>query len=228
MNTSMPVNAEFGTYYRKHVKSLHLAGLRPKTVQAYSRAIRRIGNHFDGKIDNLESDQLLDYFNELLLRRSWSTVKLDLYGLKFFYDRILHGPWQDVPLVKAPKTSRIPDVLSPEQIQCLINATTVASYKVFFTTYSLGLRLGEGIALCVGDIDARSMRISMDGKGRWMDNVVIERLWRSLKYECIFLHAFESGSEAGEGRFVEYPNQAQRRSLGAFRFRSRRTMRSPG
>ncbi len=43
------------------------------------------------------------------------------------------------------------------------------------------------------------IRISMDGKGRWMDNVMIERLWRSLKYECIYLHAFETGSEVRNG-----------------------------
>lgn len=38
-----------------------------------------------------------------------------------------------------------------------------------------------------------------DGRGRWMDNVFIERLWRSLKYECVFLSAFETGSEARSG-----------------------------
>ncbi len=43
------------------------------------------------------------------------------------------------------------------------------------------------------------IRISMDGKGRWMDNVMIERLWRSLKYECVYLNAFETGSEAAKG-----------------------------
>jgi putative transposase len=43
------------------------------------------------------------------------------------------------------------------------------------------------------------VKISMDGKGRWMDNVMIERLWRSLKYECVYLHAFETGSEAKKG-----------------------------
>ena len=43
------------------------------------------------------------------------------------------------------------------------------------------------------------VRISMDGKGRWMDNVMIERLWRSLKYECIYLHAFETGSQVRQG-----------------------------
>ena len=49
----------------------------------------------------------------------------------------------------------------------------------------------------------------MDGKGRWMDNVMIERLWRSLKYDCVYLHAFEMGSEArqGIGRWVAYYNE---------------------
>ena len=52
------------------------------------------------------------------------------------------------------------------------------------------------------------IRISMDGRGRWMDNVFIERLWRSLKYECVFLNAFETGSEArcGIGRWISYYN----------------------
>ena len=50
--------------------------------------------------------------------------------------------------------------------------------------------------------------ISMDGRGRWMDNVFIERLWRSLKYECIYLHAFETGSElrAGLTSWIGYYN----------------------
>lgn len=40
------------------------------------------------------------------------------------------------------------------------------------------------------------VKISMDGKGRWMDNIFIERLWRSLKYECVYLYHFEHGKEA--------------------------------
>ena len=38
------------------------------------------------------------------------------------------------------------------------------------------------------------INISMDGKGRWMDNVMIERLWRSVKYECLYLQEFDSNS----------------------------------
>ena len=43
------------------------------------------------------------------------------------------------------------------------------------------------------------IRISMDGKGRFPDNIFIERLWRSVKYECVYLHACETGSEARVG-----------------------------
>jgi putative transposase len=52
------------------------------------------------------------------------------------------------------------------------------------------------------------IKVSMDGKGRWMDNVFIERLWRSLKYECVYIHAFETGSElrAGLTRWITYYN----------------------
>ena len=43
------------------------------------------------------------------------------------------------------------------------------------------------------------VRISMDGKGRFLDYIFIERLWRTLKYECVYLHAWETGSEAKAG-----------------------------
>jgi putative transposase len=45
-------------------------------------------------------------------------------------------------------------------------------------------------------LNAAGVAISMDGKGRWIDNVFIERLWRSVKYEDVYLRAYASGSEA--------------------------------
>lgn len=57
----------------------------------------------------------------------------------------------------------------------------------------------------------RGIRISMDGRGRWLDNVFIERLWRSLKYENVYLNAYETGSEAraGIGRWIAFYNQTR-------------------
>jgi putative transposase len=65
--------------------------------------------------------------------------------------------------------------------------------------------LGDAFTAVLKDAN---VRISMDGRGRWMDNVFIERLWRSLKYECVYLHAFETGSElrAGLTRWIGYYN----------------------
>lgn len=53
------------------------------------------------------------------------------------------------------------------------------------------------------------IKISMDGRGRWIDNRMIERLWRSLKYECVYLNAFETGSEARDGirDWISYYNE---------------------
>ena len=49
----------------------------------------------------------------------------------------------------------------------------------------------------------------MDGKGNWTDNVFIERLWRSMKYECVYLNAFDSIREAQDaiGYWMRYYNE---------------------
>ncbi len=160
MGIETPNDQHFNRYYTKHCKYLKLKGMQPKTVDAYSRAIRRIGIYFNCELDKLTTDQLLDYFHDLLGTHSWSAVKLDLYGLKFFYTHVLNKTWVDIPLIKPPKATRIPDIVTIDQASQLFNATNKLSYKVFFfTIYSLGLRLGEGIRLQTGDVDSSKMRI---------------------------------------------------------------------
>jgi putative transposase len=60
----------------------------------------------------------------------------------------------------------------------------------------------------IDELKEAKVKISMDGKGRWIDNRMIERLWRSLKYECVYLRAFETGSQArGDiGKWLAYYN----------------------
>ncbi len=57
-------------------------------------------------------------------------------------------------------------------------------------------------------LEARGVRVSMDGKGRWVDNVFVERLWRSVKYEDIYLHAYETVREvkAALARYFSFYN----------------------
>lgn len=155
-----PANANFNAQYQRHLKHLKLKGLQPKTIDAYARAIRRIGERFDGDIDDLTAQQLADYFTDLLETHSWSAVKLDLYGLKFYYTHVLRKPWVAPGLIKPPKAQRLPDIVTVAEVQRLIATTRILSYRVFFfTLYSLGLRLGEGLRLEVGDIDGARGRV---------------------------------------------------------------------
>ena len=58
-------------------------------------------------------------------------------------------------------------------------------------------------------LKAAGVRISMDGKGRWVDNVFIERLWRSVKYEDVYLRAYDNGRDlsAGLTRYFDFYNR---------------------
>ena len=60
-------------------------------------------------------------------------------------------------------------------------------------------------------LKSKDIKISMDGKGCWVDNVFIERLWRSLKYECIYINAFDTFKEAWAGinHWMNYYNDAR-------------------
>jgi len=157
----------FGSTYRTHLQHLKLKGLQPKTIDAYARAIRRMGDYFDFQLGALSPAQLTDYFSDLIASHSWSAVKLDLYGFKFYTQHVLGKPWTMPHFIKPPKVQRLPDIVTVEEAQALFAATRVLSYRVFyFTVYSMGLRLSEGLALKVGDIDAARHRVHVrDSKG---------------------------------------------------------------
>jgi putative transposase len=63
-----------------------------------------------------------------------------------------------------------------------------------------------------GVLKRHGVRISMDGKGRWVDNVFVERLWRSVKYEEVYLRAYESmtDAQASLGRYFTFYNAERR------------------
>jgi len=60
----------------------------------------------------------------------------------------------------------------------------------------------------VGLLQRHAIRVSMDGKGCWRDNVIVERFWKSIKYEEVYLHAYDSVSaaKAGIARYVSFYN----------------------
>jgi len=157
----------FNTLYERHLKLLKLQGKSQKTIDAYSRAVRRIRDYFDCCPDQLTLEQREDYFAELVESHSWSTVKIDRIGLQFYWKHVLKLDWEWVNIVKAPKIWTIPDILTVSEIDKIIGKTQKLRYQVFLlTTYSMGLRLGEALSLQVGDIDREQKQIHIRrGKG---------------------------------------------------------------
>jgi len=62
-----------------------------------------------------------------------------------------------------------------------------------------------------GMLKEEGIRISMDGRGRWQDNVLMERFWRTIKYENIYLHNFQSGLEVRKsiGEWMDFYNRVR-------------------
>jgi integrase len=157
----------FDKLYKRHLRLLKLQGKAQKTIDAYSRAVRRIGEYFDCCPDQLTLDQREVYFAELVELRSWSTVKVGRLGLQFYWKHVLKSDWEWVNIIKPPKIHTIPDILTLTEIENLMGATRKLRYRVFLLTiYSMGLRLEEALSLQVGDIDAERKQVHIRrGKG---------------------------------------------------------------
>jgi len=157
----------FDKLYQRHLRALKLQGMSDSTIDVYARAVRRVALRYDCCPDRLTTEQLTAHFAELVESHSWSTVKVDRNGLQFFYKHVLKRDWSWVEIIKAPKIQSLPDILTLAEVEQLIGATDKLRYRIFLlTTYSMGLRLGETLALEVGDIDSQRKQVHIRrGKG---------------------------------------------------------------
>ena len=121
--------SNFDQRYETHLKHLKLKGLQPKTIQAYARAIRRMGAYFDFQIDALSPAQLTNHFSDLVDSHSWSSVKLDLYGYKFYARHVLRKPGEMPHFIRPPKAQRLPDMVTTSQAR-LIGMAVLSSLKL--------------------------------------------------------------------------------------------------
>lgn len=185
----------FDTLYQKHLTALKLQGKAAKTIEGYARAVRRIANTLDRCPDDLTADDLKTYFAALLECLSWSGIKIERNGLRFFHEHVLQRamPWIDI--VKPPVVSTLPDILTHDEIARIIAITRALRFQCFwFVAYTLGLRLSETLNLKVGDIDAERMAVHVrKGKGSRdrfvmlppMTHRVLQHLWRSHRHPVL-------------------------------------------
>lgn len=160
--------AKFDALYAKHLAALKRHGKADKTIDVYARALRSVARYVDRCPDDLSVEELENYFTNLIERRSWSLVKIDRNGLRFFHEQVLGRDMPWLNLIKPPKVQALPDVLTQQEIARLILASRKRCYQSFWwVTYSMGLRLSETLHLTVGDIDRqRQLAHVRAGKGR--------------------------------------------------------------
>ena len=173
----------------KHLNALTRQGKAQRTIDSYSRAVRRITEFYDQCPDKLTLQQLKECFLALVNSHSWSTVKVDRNGLQFFYEHVLAKQWTWVDIVKPSQIKRLPDILTVKEIKRLINGTRGLRYQTFIlVTYNMGLRIGEALNFRVDDIDSEHMkvhiRLSKSKKDRFVTLpkptlLALQRYWAS-------------------------------------------------
>ena len=152
------------------LEDLQLHGLAAKTQDAYVRAVRQLAEYYHRSPDQISEEELRQYLLHLQRDRhvAASTFTIALCGLKFFYEQTLQRTWTIFDLARPAETSRLPVVLSTAEVRLVLNAVRLQPYRVCLTVrYASGLRLREGLALEVADLDgARGLLHIRQGKGQ--------------------------------------------------------------
>jgi site-specific recombinase XerD len=150
-------------------QDLQLRGMAQRTHDGYLREVRKLACYYNSPPDQLSQQQVGDYLLHLINDCEFAPGSLSVAysGIKFFYTYTEPRDWDVLKKLRLPKQKTLPSVLTIDEVHRLIG--TVKQHRnaaYFWTVYSLGLRLEEGLHLQVGDIDAKRMMVHVHrGKG---------------------------------------------------------------
>lgn len=158
-----------GLLYKRMSEDLHLGGMSKRTHEGYLRAIRQLADFCRLSPDQITEDQLREFFLHLKNNRKFASgsLRVAYSGIKFFYTRTCKRNWQTLAQMRIKDVKSLPEVLTIEQVHQIIDHCTTLRMAVYFwTVYSLGLRMNEGLNLQIGDIDGQRMMVHIHrGKG---------------------------------------------------------------
>jgi site-specific recombinase XerD len=154
---------------QKMIEDMQLRGFAVRTQEAYLSAVRQLAKHYRKSPDQIEEEELRQYFlflkNERHVARASCTIAL--CGIKFFFERTLGREWKTFAFLRPAKEKKLPVVLSVAEVGRVLACVHHLRYRVCLTTiYACGLRLLEGVRLQVKDIDGERQLLHIDqGKG---------------------------------------------------------------
>jgi site-specific recombinase XerD len=151
------------------IEDMQLHSFSERTQDSYLRAVRQLAAYFNKPPDQINEEELRQYFLYLknVKKASRSTITLALCGIKFFYERTLQRQWATLALVRPPRERKLPVVLSVDEVRQILSRVRRWRYRVCLSTiYACGLRLQEGLHLQIGQIDGgRQLLHVCHGKG---------------------------------------------------------------
>jgi integrase/recombinase XerD len=111
---------------RRMLEDLQLRGLASKTQECYLAAVHQRAQHDRRAPDQLSEEDLRQYFLSLLNDKkvAESTLRIHLYGIRFFYERTLKRPWPLFALTRPRHSQKLPVVLSSQEVRSLLAAVT--------------------------------------------------------------------------------------------------------
>jgi integrase/recombinase XerD len=153
---------------QRFLDDLRIRNYAARTIEAYVAGVSRFAKHFGRSPEQMGAEEIRTFQIHLLHEQvSWSQFNQIVCGLRLFYAVTLGRPEMVtmIPFGKRPKT--LPNVLSPEEVKCLLEAAHEGLERILLsTTYACGLRISEVLALQVTDIDAARMVVHVrQGKG---------------------------------------------------------------
>jgi len=194
---------------KKMVEDLQLRGYAERTQSSYTRSVRQLENYWHLPAEEISEQQVRDYFLYCRNDVGWSaaTMRIAYSGIKFFYTTTLPMDWETIKLLKMKRLSIPPTVLSIDEVRLILNTARTPQAKAFLTTvYSCGLRLGEALALEIGDIDSGRMVLRVrKGKGGKDRDVplpsstleVLREYWKTHRNPQLIFPALGRGGRGG-------------------------------
>jgi site-specific recombinase XerD len=152
------------------LNDLQVRNLAENTQQSYLQAVTGLAQYYHRSPDQLSSQEVQDYLLYLSQEKhlAWQSCNTIRYGLQFFYYVTLAWPATQFYLPCAKEPSKLPEILSHEELVRLFTVATNRKHRaLLMTTYAAGLRASEVTRLRVTDIDSGRMCIRVEqGKGR--------------------------------------------------------------
>jgi len=183
--------------------------LQPRSQKSYWACLRQLSEHYAKSPDLVTPEELRQYFLHLKSKRHFARQSSTqaICAVKLFWEKTLQRPWPaELEFARATPQFKLPVILAPAEVRTILGCVEALDHRVaLITIYSCGLRLGEGLRLEIGDVDAdRALLHIRGGKGN-RDRYVslpqrtllrLRELWKTHKHPRFL---FPAKGHSGQG-----------------------------